>query len=190
MRPILDQHLDVHIFKSHYWLKNELRHFCKQHGLQQSGAKLELQSRIEAFLARKKIVPSQKKTTRPKATRDLVPLTLETIITENHRCTSAVRQFFQSHTDQKFHFSLFIQKYFKQNIGKTYRDVLSAWYDEAERNRLHPVQTSISPQFKYNQFIRDYFQDPNNKSASLQEAIAAWHIVKKTPGQHKYSPNK
>ena len=56
-------------------------------------------------------------------------LSLDTVITENQRCSQDVRAFFKT-VIPKFHFSTYIQNYFKNNIGKTYRDVVDAWYEE------------------------------------------------------------
>lgn len=107
---------------------------------------------------------------------------------ENHRCSQNVRAFFKT-VIPKFHFSTYIQNYFKNNVGKTYRDVVAAWYEEAERKKDPSYKKNIAPQFEYNQFIRDYFADPVNREKSRQEAIAAWHKIKKLPGSNKYLSN-
>src|SRR5699024_1599193 len=92
----------------------------------------------------------------------LEELSLETIITENHRCSQVVRAFFES-VIPKFHFSTYIQNYFKENVGKTYQDVVDAWYEEEERKKDPSYKRQIGTQFEYNQFIRDFFADPKNK---------------------------
>lgn len=46
----------------------------------------------------------------------------------------------------------------------------------------------IAPQFEYNQFIRDFFEDPKNKQRSRNEAIESWNQIKKLPGSNKYIP--
>lgn len=61
-------------------------------------------------------------------------LTLETVITENHRCSQEVRAFFKS-VIPKFHFSTYIQNYFKENVGKTYRDAVDTWVEEEKRKK-------------------------------------------------------
>lgn len=61
-------------------------------------------------------------------------LSLDTVITENHRCSQAVRAFFRL-AIPKFHFSTYIQNYFKKSVGQTYRDVVDAWYEEEERKK-------------------------------------------------------
>lgn len=44
----------------------------------------------------------------------------------------------------------------------------------------------IAPQFEYNQFIRDYFADPNNRDKHRQDAVQAWNSIKQQPGSNKY----
>lgn len=88
-----------------------------------------------------------------------------------------------------FHFSTYIQNYFKNNIGKIYRDVVDAWYKEEERKKDPSYKKNIAPQFEYNKFIRDFFADPNNQGKSREEAIEAWNKIKKLPGSNKYMSN-
>lgn len=115
-------------------------------------------------------------------------LSLDTVIMENHRCSQHVRAFFKS-VIPNFHFSTYIQNYFKNNVGKTYRDVVDAWYEEEERKKDPSYKKNIAPQFEYNQFIRDFFADPKNKGKSRKEAIAAWNVIKQFPGSNKYMSN-
>ena len=74
-------------------------------------------------------------------------------------------------------------------IGKTYRDVVCAWYEEEERKKDPTFKKKIAPQFEYNQFTRDFFADPKNQGKSRSEAIDAWNKIKKLPGSNKYDPN-
>lgn len=188
MRPKLTTDINVHSFKDYYWLKEELQAFCREHGLSASGSKLEISARIEAFLltgVRGKPARSSRAGKKPVTTSEL---SLEIVITENHRCSQEVRAFFKS-IIPKFHFSTYIQNYFKSHVGKTYRDAVEAWFEEEARKK-DPVYTKdIGPQFEYNQFIRDFFADPNNQGKSREEAIASWNMIKKLPGSNKYIPN-
>lgn len=184
MRPNLTKDISVDSFKDFYWLKEELQAFCRDNGISASGSKIEISNRIETFLRTGEINKPLRKT---KAIRvqPQVDLSLNTIITENHRCSQNVRTFFKT-VIPKFHFSTYIQNYFKQNVGKTYRDVVEAWYEEEERKKDPAYKKSIAPQFEYNQFIRDFFADPNNCGKSREEAIEAWNVIKKLPGSNKY----
>ena len=187
MRPELTKVIAIQDFKNFYWLKEELQQFCRQHGMSVSGSKTEITERIELFLLTGEITKPRKKqnvhNTAPKQTE----LSLDTVITENHRCSQDVRAFFKS-VIPKFHFSTTIQNYFKNNIGHTYRDITLAWHEEEERKKDPSYKKKLAPQFEYNQFIRDFFADPNNKGKSREEAIEAWHTIKKLPGSNRHVP--
>lgn len=185
MRPILTTKISVDSFKEFYWLKAELQTFCRENGLSTSGSKLEITDRIETFIRTGEIKKSIKNSKVSKKIETQINLSLNTIITENHRCSQNVRKFFKT-IIPKFHFSTYIQDYFKHNVGKTYRDAVDAWFEEEARKKDPLFKKNIAPQFEYNQFIRDYFQDVKNKGKSRDEAIKAWYEVKKLPGRNKY----
>ncbi|MEH7526388.1 DUF6434 domain-containing protein [Bacillus sp. JJ1503] len=188
MRPILSKDISIQAFSDYYWLKEELQVFCREHQLSASGSKLEIADRIETFLQTGEIKkpPKQKKGHMKAETETL--LSLDTVIKENHRCSQHVRAFFKTVIGPKFHFSTFIQNYFKNNIGKTYRDVVDAWHEEEARKKVPSYKKKIAPQFEYNQFVHDFFADPKNGGKSRQEAIEAWNHIKKLPGSNKYTP--
>ena len=185
MRPELTKDLNVDDFRSYYWLKEELLTFCRGNGISASGSKIEITDRIAVFLETGKIQkPMRKRSTSTKKVK-LEELSLETVITENHRCSQEVRAFFKS-VIPKFHFSTYIQNYFKENPGKTYQDVVDVWYEDEERKKEPSYKRQIGSQFEYNQFTRDYFQDPKNKGKKREDAIKAWNEIKALPGNNKY----
>lgn len=185
MRPDLTKDINVESFKNFYWLKEELQSFCRENGLSATGSKIDISDRIEIFLQTGEIKkPIRKASVSKKVERQLV-LTLNTVITENHRCSQDVRVFFKSILP-KFHFSTYIQNYFKNNVGKSYHDVVNAWYEEEDRKKDPSYKKEIGAQFEYNQFIRDFFADKNNKGKSREEAINAWNEIKKLSGSNKY----
>lgn len=185
MRPNLTKKISVQNFKDFYWLKEELQTFCRENGISASGSKMDISDRIETFLQTGKVEKPVRKSRMNQSTETLDTLSLDTVITANHRCSQNVRAFFKT-VIPKFHFSTYIQNYFKSNIGKTYRDVVDAWYEEEERKKDPSYKRKIPPQFKYNQFIRDFFADPKNQGKSREEAIEAWNEIKKIPGSNKY----
>ncbi|MGN5650430.1 DUF6434 domain-containing protein [Bacillus sp. Brlt_9] len=187
MRPILTKEISIEDFKDYYWLKEELQSFCRDNGISASGSKIEISDRIETFLRTGEIKKPQRNSKANKKPRTNCELSLDTVISENHRCSQEVRVFFKT-VIPKFHFSTYIQNYFKNNIGKTYRDVVNAWNEEEKLKKDPSYQKKISPQFEYNQFIRDYFSDSKNKGKSRTEAIEAWNKIKRLPGSNKYIP--
>lgn len=185
MRPNLTKNISIQHFNDYYWLKEELLLFCRENGLSTTGSKIEITNRIETFLLTGEITkPSRnsKVSTKP-FPQD--KLSLDTVITENHRCSQEVRAFFKS-VIPKFIFSTHIQNFFKNNVGKTYRDAIDAWFEEEERKKDPSYTKKIAPQFEYNQYIRDFFADPKNKGKNRREAIESWNNIKKLPGSNKY----
>ncbi|SEO04870.1 hypothetical protein SAMN04488134_103220 [Amphibacillus marinus] len=186
MRQNLTRAISIDHFKEFYWLKKELQSFCRQYGISATGSKVELAERIETFLRSGEIKEPIRKPRPSSQSKAETQLSLDTIISDDHRCSQHVRAFFKT-VIPTFHFSTYIQNYFKSNIGKTYRDAVAAWYQEQERKEDPAYQQEIGPQFEYNQFIRDFFADPKNKGKRHREAIACWSEIKKRPGSNKYS---
>lgn len=188
MRPNLTKDISVESFRDYYWLKEELQSFCRENGISASGSKIEISDKIETYLLTGEIKKPIRKSRVNKKIEPQTDLSLDTVITENHRCSQDVRAFFKT-VIPKFHFSTYIQNYFKNSIGKTYRDVVNAWYEEEERKKDPSYKKKIAPQFEYNRYIRDYFADPKNQGKSREEAIQSWNEIKKLPGSNKYESN-
>lgn len=188
MRPNLTKDISINSFTDFYWLKEELQSFCRENGISASGSKIEISDRIETYLRTGDIRKTIRKSRVNKKVEPRVDLSLDTVITENHRCSQDVRAFFKT-VIPKFHFSTYIQSYFKNNVGNTYRDTVNAWYAEEERKQDPSYKKKIAPQFEYNQFIRDFFADLKNQGKSREEAIQAWNEIKKLPGSIKYESN-
>jgi hypothetical protein len=188
LRPGLTKDINIESFQNFYWLKEELQAFCREHGISTSGSKKEISDRIEIFLQTGEIKRPVRKPNVSKKGKTQAALSLDTVITEDHRCSQDVRAFFKT-IIPKFHFSTYIQNYFKTNVGKKYHDVVDAWFEEEERLKDPTYKKNIAPQFEYNQFIRDFFADPKNQGRSRVDAINAWNDIKKRPGNNKYQPS-
>ena len=92
MRPPLTKSISLEDFQNYYWLKEELQTFCHEHGLPASGSKIEIANRISHYLHTGKILKTalvQKRVKLP----SYKDLSLQTIITNNHRCSEDVRAF-------------------------------------------------------------------------------------------------
>lgn len=183
MRPELTRKTKADAFLDYYWLKEELVQFCRDNELPVSGSKMEITARIESFLLNGLIEkPKQKQSRRKKKSKE--PLSRSTIITEGHRCSQDVRTFFKQEIGEHFHFSTYIQNYFRANIGKTYEDAINAWREEETRKQDPGYQKDIAPQFEYNRFIREFFSKPVNKGKTRSQAIEAWNKKKSKPYSH------
>ena len=103
MRPNLTKEISIHEFKDFYWLKEELQNFCRENGMSASGSKLEISDRIETFLHDRRDKKASEKIKSKQEGRTTVELSLDTVITENHRCSQDVRAFFKiSHPQISF----------------------------------------------------------------------------------------
>nr|WP_318540569.1 DUF6434 domain-containing protein [Terribacillus saccharophilus] len=183
MRPELTRITNADDFLNYYWLKEELVQFCRENELPVSGSKMEITARIESFLRDGLIEkPKQKQSRRKKRSKE--PLSRSTVITEDHRCSQDVRAFFKQEIGEHFHFSTYIQDYFRANIGKTYEDAINAWHEEQTRKQDPAYKKDIAPQFEYNRFIREFFSNPINKGKSRSQAVEAWNKKKSKPYSH------
>ncbi|QWH18652.1 cytoplasmic protein [Bacillus mycoides] len=190
MRPPLTKSISLKDFQNYYWLKTELQTFCRAHDLPASGSKIEITERISHYLTTGKILKNSSHQKKNKTAVSHKELSLQTIITENHCCSEDVRAFFKEKIGVNFRFTVALQKFFKKNIGKTYEDAITFWYEENERKKDPAYKTTISAQFEYNRFTRSFFEDPCNKGKSKTDAIAAWNELKAKPGSNAYIPQK
>jgi len=190
MRPPLIKSISLEDFQNYYWLKAELQTFCREHGLPASGSKTEITERISHYLTTGKVLKNSSVQKVSKAPLSYKDLSLQTIITKNYRCSEGVRAFFKEKIGTNFRFTVALQKFFKENVGKTYEDAITFWYEENERKKDPTYKTTISAQFEYNRFTRDFFEDPNNKGKAKADAIAAWNEIKTKPGSNAYVPQK
>ncbi|MDT3495080.1 SAP domain-containing protein [Bacillus toyonensis] len=190
MRPPLTKSISLEDFKSYYWLKAELQAFCREHDLPASGSKIEITELISHYLTTGKVLKNSSHQKVSRASLSYKELSLQTIITENHRCSEDIRAFFKEKIGGNFRFTVALQKFFKENIGKTYEDAITFWYEENERKKDPTYKTTIGTQFEYNRFTRDFFEDPNNKGKSKADVIAAWNEIKVKPGSNAYIPQK
>lgn len=93
MRPILSKELNVQQFSDFYWLKEELQTFCRDNGMSAAGSKIEIADRITTFLQTGEIKKPLRNTTGKVKSQTQTTLSLDTVITENHRCSQQVRAF-------------------------------------------------------------------------------------------------
>ncbi|HDR8155087.1 TPA: SAP domain-containing protein [Bacillus cereus] len=144
MRPPLTKSISLKDFQNYYWLKAELQTFCREHGLPASGSKTEITERISHYLTTGKVLKNSSVQKVSKAPLSYKDLSLQTIITKNHRCSEDVRAFFKEKIGTNFRFTVALQKFFKENVGKTYEDAVAFWHEENERKKtLHTKQLSV-----------------------------------------------
>ena len=178
MRPNLTIQLDSKTFTNYYYLKEELIAFCKEHQLQATGSKEELNKRIIYYLdTGEKLI-----TKKIKKKENDEDLTLDSIITLPITYSENKRAFFMQHIGPTFRFNVPFQRWLKSNSGKTYKEAIDAYYTLLEEKKLK--KGDIDKQFEYNTYIRDFFE--KNKGRTLKEAICCWKYKKSLPGTNKY----
>lgn len=178
-RPSLTRELDSTVFRSFYYLKEELVDFCRENGLPVSGGKPELTERIACFLDTGKVpMPSARK----KTTQRAGVITEDTVIEAEIVYSEKLRAFFRERIGKSFSFNVPFQKWLKENAGKTYGDAIPAYYRVLEEKKRK--KTAIDRQFEYNTYIRDFFADNHGKN--LTDAIVCWKYKKSRPGHHRY----
>ena len=185
-RPRLNNSISVADFKDFYWLKVELVAFCKSNGISVTGRKQELADRIIVYLQTGKIiitVPKEK--AKSKFDWNNTELDLNTKITDNYKNSENVRAFMKREIGSHFHFNTAFMKWTKQNVGKTMREAIIEWKRLSELRNDKKIQTTISSQFEYNAYIRDFLTD--NKEKKLSDAIKHWKLKRNQRGNNVYS---
>ena len=194
-RPPLTKDLKSEDFKEFYFLKEELKDFCKREGLKVSGSKNQLEERIIYYLDTGKSLDKCKASgnkynsnsnnlqlnkSNLKKENSSDKITLDSVLGENFKCSENKREFFEKEIGKGFKFKVKFQKWLKSNPDKTYKDAIYAYYDIQNSNE----KTPIDKQFQYNQYIRDFFEDNDDKK--LEEAIKCWKYKKSLKGHNKY----
>lgn len=178
-RPSLNNKLDSNIFRSYYYLKEELVEFCRQEELQTTGGKIELTDRIARYLAtgEKQFVKAS-----TKRIANIGVISEDTIIENNFVCSEKHRAFFKGVIGNSFSFNVLFQNWLKENSGKTYKDAIAAYYQILADKKKG--KTQIDKQFEYNTYVRDFFTD--NSGKTLEQAIQCWKYKKALQGHNRY----
>ena len=189
----LNRDLSSAEFKEYYFLKEELKEFCRNEGLRVSGSKNQLEERIIYYLDTGKSLDDSnaikkddkpirhnfQKSDKTKATISK-EIRLDSILGENFKCSEDKREFFEKEIGKGFKFKVKFQKWLKANPDKTYQDAIHAYHELQNSNE----KTEIDKQFQYNQYIRDFFKDNDDKT--LNDAIKCWNYKKSIKGHNKY----
>lgn len=174
----LTKDLNPDEFKEYYFLKEDLKDFCRAEGLKISGSKQDLEKRIIHYLSTgEKLDKTSVKQSQNKSSSEIA---LDSKLGENFKCSEDKRAFFESKIGKGFKFKVKFQKWLKANPDKTYREAIEAYYEIQNSKE----KTNIDKQFQYNQYIRDFFE--NNSDKSLDDAIKCWKYKKSLKGHNRY----
>lgn len=177
----LTKNLKPEEFRQYYFLKEELKDFCRSKGLRVSGSKDDLENRIVHYLATGEMLDEP--VISQVSAKSSSEITLDSKLGENFKCSGDKRQFFENEIGKGFKFKVKFQKWLKSNPDKTYRDAIDAYHEIQKSNE----KTKIDKQFQYNQYIRDFFEDNDDKS--LEDAIKCWKHKKSLKGHNRYERN-
>ena len=182
----LTKDLNPDEFREYYFLKEELKDFCRKEGLKVSGSKGELEERIIHYLSTgdELIKPKTAQSHKPESSEISLDSRLgenfRCRLGENFRCSEDKREFFEREIGKGFKFKVKFQKWLKSNPDRTYRDAIEAYHEIQNSGE----KTKIDKQFQYNQYIRDFFE--NNDDRSLDDAIKCWKYKKSLKGHNRY----
>jgi hypothetical protein len=177
-RPLLTKDLTPEEFNDYYFLKEELKDFCRSEGLKISGSKGDLEKRITYYLSTGEEL--KESNVNDYSSQSSSEIGLDSNLGENFKCSEDKREFFVNHIGKGFKFKVNFQKWLKANPDKTYGDAVEAYYEIQNLGK----KTEIGRQFQYNQYIRDFFND--NDDRSLEDAIACWNYKKSLKGHNRY----
>ena len=174
----LTKDLNAEEFKEYYFLKEDLKDFCRSEGLKVSGSKQDLENRIIHYLSTGEELkePRIKQVSNDSKSE----ISLDSRLGENFKCSEDKRALFEKEIGSGFKFKVKFQKWLKSNPDKTYREAIEA-YHEIQNSK---EKTKIDKQFQYNQYIRDFFEDNDDKS--LDDAIKCWKYKKSLKGHNRY----
>lgn len=176
--PELTKDLKPEEFREYYFLKEELKDFCRAEGLKGSGSKEDLENRIIHYLSTGEEL--EEVSVKHKSDETLTEIALDSKLGENFKCSEDKREFFEREIGSGFKFKVKFQKWLKSNPDKTYGDAVDAYFEIQDSTE----KTEIGKQFQYNQYIRDFFE--NNEGKSLDDAIRCWKYKKSLKGHNKY----
>lgn len=174
----LTKNLSPDEFKEYYFLKDELKDFCRLEGLKVSGSKKDLENRIIHYLSTGEML--EEPVVKEVSNNSHSTITLDSKLGENFKCGQDKREFFEKEIGKTFKFKVKFQKWLKANPDKTYREAIDAYFEIHNSKE----KTNIDKQFQYNQYIRDFFKDNDGKS--LEEAIKCWKFKKSLKGHNRY----
>ncbi|RAP30756.1 hypothetical protein DID78_02285 [Candidatus Marinamargulisbacteria bacterium SCGC AG-343-D04] len=187
MKPALDNSISLITFESFYWLKSELQKFCKEHNLNVSGSKKDLEHRICHFLNPNLSITANKKHRSSKQKLSPPLISLDQKLGKFFKFGRESRAFFLKHCSPTFSFNVEFMNWVKNNPSKTLKDAILQWKTIRKQKKVSPKTTKIGQQFEYNQYTRDFFiyAKKNSIKTSKQECIKCWNYKKKRP--HKPS---
>lgn len=189
-RPEFSSQLTSANFLQYYWYKQELQSFCRQYHLPTYGTKAELTQYLVQFLDGVPVAlikPVRKAQANHLTWQDLQPTTklLDSGFTLNNEARKFFAQYFGvSQFSFKKAMAVKLRSVqLEQDHEATVQDLIDA-YQTPSRT----VVTAEEQTYQWNNFVKDFCQDPLTKIYQPKIKVAAilWQHVKQQPGAKKY----
>ena len=176
--------MSVDDFRAYYWMKSDLIAFARRLGLPSHGYKPDLAKRIERRLLG--LEPAEPPSRQSNSERDSDrPLRRNTPVV-NYNNDARTRAFFTSQIGPHFHFTYHVNQYRLTHRGLAYGDLVDEWIAEFNRRRRASYEAPLASHGEYNQYVRDYFADPENAGNAFADAAASWMKAKRARGDRRY----
>lgn len=194
MRPEFNGQMSIEEFETYYWYKDELMEICRNYQLPTHGTKAELEQYIKQFLTGKKVnnVREQNAKIRKKSDGQ-GQITLATrLIPDGFKFNNNAREFFQNYYNvPKFSFTKHMAAALREaermnDYEMTVADLIKVY--ENTKNKP-PKESAEENTYEWNQFVKDFHNDPRTKGMQNKMKIAAtlWKTIRQRPGSRKYT---
>ncbi|MBQ1834010.1 MAG: SAP domain-containing protein [Treponema sp.] len=190
-RPDFNEIKTFEEFSKFYWYRDELKQICKEHGIDSSGMKTELNRNIEEYFNGKIIAPKKKcGTNQRKKIKDEAELSLQSSLVECGFCFSQrFRDFFSEQTGvKKFKFNVDMVATAKKvketgDSSFTLGDLLDIYYGK----KVYEKYDAISLQ--WNKFVKDFCADKDSSAFpnKLKTASILWKEVRNSTREKIYT---
>ena len=203
-RPPFDEIKSFEEFSKYYWYREELQKICREHGIDASGMKAQLNHNIEEYFKGNLIKPRKinRLTDRSKYSTKLPhcisrtskatvlrPLTLQTSLLECNFCFSQrFRDFFSEQTKIKnFKFNVDMVATARKvketkDSSFTLGDLLDIYYGKTTYAKYDKVS------LQWNKFVQDFCADPATERFpnKLKTAAYLWKIIRESTREKVY----
>ena len=194
-RPLFDEIKSFQEFSKYYWYREELQKICREHEIDASGMKTELNHNIEEYFKGNIIRPEKSSQcsghfkNSPKST-DSAPMTPQTSLLECNFCfNQRFRDFFSKETGIKnFKFNVDMVATARKvketkDSSFTLGDLLDIYYGKKTCVKYNKVS------LQWNKFVQDFCADPANAHIpnKLKAAAKLWKIVRESTRKKIYT---
>ena len=193
-RPAFSAIQSFQEFSKYYWYREELQKICREHGIDASGMKAELNHNIEEYFKGNIIRPdkierlTENKKSTSKST-EAAPLNLRTSLLECNFCFSQrFRDFYSEQTGIKnFKFNVDMVATVRKvketkDASFTLGDLLDIYYGKTTYAKYDKVS------LQWNKFVQDFCADPATERFpnKLKTAAYLWKIIRESTREKVY----